>query len=102
MRKLRRPTPVDADGSSLPALRTGRDPDRVMSIAAAIVLFCETWLATGLVVGLWFVLYAVGRIDHAAHGAYAFRPLLLPGVALLWPFVLWRSLRLLRLRREAH
>ena len=67
-----------------------------MSVAAAIVLVCEAWLAVGLIVGLWFVLFVVGRIDHAAHGAYAFRPLLLPGVALLWPFVLLRSLRLLR------
>ena len=67
-----------------------------MSIAAATVVVCEAWLAVGLIVGLWFVLYVVGRIDHAARGAYAFRPLLLPGVALLWPFVLSRSLRLLR------
>ena len=73
-----------------------------MSVAAAIVLLVEIWLAIGLIVGLWLILYAVGRIDHAARGAYAFRPLLLPGAALLWPFVLWRSLRLLRATQEAH
>ena len=74
-----------------------------MTIAAAIVLACEAWLAIGLIVGCWFVLLVVGRIDHAARGAYAFRPLLLPGVALLWPIVLARSLRLLRMQpSESH
>ena len=30
---------------------------------------------------------------RASVGAYAFRPLLLPGLALLWPLVLWRWVR---------
>jgi hypothetical protein len=29
-------------------------------------------------------------VSPASTGAYAFRPLLLPGLALLWPLVLWR------------
>ena len=65
-------------------------------MAAFIVMACEIWLAAGLVVGLWFTIFAIGRIDPAARGAYAFRPLLLPGLALLWPVVLWRWRRLAR------
>lgn len=65
-------------------------------MAAFIVMACQAWLAIGLIVGLWFALFAIGRIDPAARGAYAFRPLLLPGLALLWPFVLWRWRRLAR------
>ena len=30
--------------------------------------------------------------DPAARGAYGFRPLLLPGLVLLWPLVVWRWL----------
>ena len=35
----------------------------------------------------------IEAIDPVARGAYAFRPLLLPGLALLWPLVLrrWRQ-----------
>jgi len=61
-----------------------------MFFATALVILCEAWLWVGLLVGLWFIVFAVQRIDPAARGAYAFRPMLLPGVALLWPFVLWR------------
>ena len=66
-----------------------------MALARLIVMACEVWLAVGFVVGLWFVCWAIDRIDASARGAYAFRPLLLPGVALLWPFVIlrWRALR---------
>jgi hypothetical protein len=38
-------------------------------------------------------------VDPAARGAYAFRPLLLPGLVLLWPLVAWRWAVLARTRR---
>ncbi len=44
----------------------------------------------GLVVALAFLLIGLDRVDAAAHGAYTFRPLLLPGLVLLWPLVLLR------------
>lgn len=44
----------------------------------------------GLLVGFGFLLFGIDRIDPAARGAYGFRPLLLPGLVLLWPLVLWR------------
>lgn len=44
--------------------------------------------ALGVAVALAFVLVGVERVDPSAVGAVAFRPLLLPGAALLWPLVL--------------
>lgn len=44
----------------------------------------------GLVVAVAFLLVGFNRVDPAAQGAYAVRPLLLPGLVLLWPLVLWR------------
>lgn len=46
--------------------------------------------AIGCVVALAFLLVGIDRVDPAANGAYAFRPLLLPGIMLLWPLVLLR------------
>lgn len=56
------------------------------------------WAATvygwiGLAVAVLFLTLGVARVDPAARGAYAFRPLLLPGAALLWPYVLRRWVR---------
>ena len=70
--------------------------DRPVTIAMALIVFCEAWLWIGLLVGLWFIAFAIDRVDPAARGAYLFRPLLLPGAALLWPLVLWRYRRLSR------
>jgi hypothetical protein len=54
------------------------------------------YAALGAVVALAFLTVGIERVDPAARGAYAFRPLLLPGVILLWPLVLWRWWRLER------
>lgn len=46
----------------------------------------------GLIFALWFVIFAVDRFDPAARGAgRAFRALILPGAAALWPvlFAKW-------------
>ena len=53
----------------------------------------------GLLVGLAFLLFGIERVEPAARGAHGFRPLMLPGLVLLWPWVLlrWRAL----LRRAA-
>ena len=66
-----------------------------MVLAQCIVLAFKIWLTIGFVVSLWFVGWGIDRVDPSARGAYAFRPLLVPGVALLWPFVIlrWRQLR---------
>ena len=41
-----------------------------------------------------FLLVGLDRIDPVARGAYGFRPLLLPGLVLLWPWVVLRWARL--------
>lgn len=48
------------------------------------------WASAGLVVALAFLLFGFDRIDPAARDAYLVRPLLVPGLVLLWPLVIWR------------
>jgi len=50
----------------------------------------QAWLIAGGVVAVVFLLYGIDRIDEDARGAYVFRPLLVPGILLIWPLVLWR------------
>lgn len=66
-----------------------------MSIAWAEIMVAAAsgYAAAGLGVGIAFLLFGLSRTDAAAQGAYAFRPLLLPGLALLWPLVLLRWIR---------
>lgn len=63
-----------------------------MSTAGVLVAVVGAYGAVGLVIGVAFLLFAIDRMDPAAVGAYAFRPLLLPGLVLLWPLVLRRWL----------
>ncbi len=49
-----------------------------------------SYALAGAAVAFAFVLVGVDRVDPAARRAIAFRPLLLPGAALLWPLVLAR------------
>ena len=44
----------------------------------------------GLAVALGFIVFGLDRTHPAAHGGWAFRPLLLPGLILLWPYILFR------------
>lgn len=63
-----------------------------MTPAIVIVSLGQAWLLAGACVGVAFLLFRLDRIDPAARGAYGFRPLLLPGLVLLWPLALWRWL----------
>ena len=54
--------------------------------------------AVGVVLGLAFLLWGIDRVDPSAAGAYAFRPLLMPGLVLLWPVVAIRWAVLARRR----
>lgn len=65
-----------------------------MLIAAYIVVaVAVAYLATGIAVGLVFLLGPIEQREPGSRGSYAFRALLLPGMALLWPLVLhrWRA-----------
>ncbi|MFK7745206.1 MAG: hypothetical protein AB8B47_09130 [Roseobacter sp.] len=48
------------------------------------------WALVGLIVAVLFLSIGMDRIDEDAQGAYIFRPLLVPGVIVIWPLVLWR------------
>lgn len=56
----------------------------VALVEAAIVY---GWI--GLAVAVAFLVVGVDRIDQSARGSYAFRPVVAPGVIVLWPLVLW-------------
>jgi hypothetical protein len=62
-------------------------------LAEIVVAAASGYAAAGLLVGVAFLLFGIERLDRAAIGAYAVRPLLLPGLALFWPWVLWRWAR---------
>jgi hypothetical protein len=59
-------------------------------MAHQIVLAAEFYAIIGAVVAAWFLLFRLDAIDPAARGAYTFRPLVIPGLVLLWPLVLLR------------
>ena len=61
-----------------------------MTTAEALVRATEIWLMIGFGVAVLFLTIGVDRIDEDARGAYAFRPLLIPGIMMIWPLVLWR------------
>lgn len=58
--------------------------------AETILKAAEYWLYAGAAVAALFLTIGINRIDEDARGAYIFRPLLIPGVLLIWPIVLWR------------
>ena len=61
-----------------------------MQTASFIVWLASLWLYAGAVVAVLFLLIGIDRVDEDARGSYSFRPLLIPGILLLWPLVLWR------------
>ena len=71
-----------------------------MSVAELLILFVQLWGAAGSVVCVLFLFIGIDRVDPAAHDAYAFRPLLIPGILVIWPLVLWRWWSLEKLARD--
>ncbi|WP_300035119.1 hypothetical protein [uncultured Roseobacter sp.] len=61
-----------------------------MNEAEAILMGLRVWAMIGAVVAAVFLTVGMDRIDEDAQGAYIFRPLLIPGVLVIWPLVLWR------------
>nr|WP_316654750.1 hypothetical protein [uncultured Gellertiella sp.] len=66
-----------------------------------VVVGLSVWGVPGLLVAVAFLLVGFDRVDPAAHHAYAVRPLLVPGIVLLWPLVVWRWVKLERERGRA-
>ena len=65
-----------------------------MNTAEMIFAAVRWWLTIGAFVAAVFLTFGIDRIDEDARGAYVFRPLLVPGILLIWPLVLWRWYRL--------
>ena len=61
-----------------------------MTLPEFLLLLLRIWGSIGTVVVLIFLAWGIDRIDEDAQGAYVFRLLLIPGILLLWPLVLWR------------
>ncbi|MDW3182004.1 hypothetical protein [Roseobacter sp.] len=61
-----------------------------MNQAEAILMGLRIWGSIGAVVAAIFLTIGMDRIDEDARGAYIFRPLLIPGILVIWPLVLWR------------
>lgn len=62
----------------------------------AITTALGVYGGVGSAVALIFLVYGMDRIDAAAKGAYAMRPLLVPGLVILWPIVILRWIALER------
>lgn len=69
-----------------------------MEAALLIISLVKVYGMIGAGVAIVFLVFGLDRIDPAARGAYAFRPLLVPGILMLWPVTLWRWLALERNR----
>ncbi len=67
-------------------------------MAAGIVHAAMAYGAGGALLAVAFLLFGIDRVDPSARGAYAFRPLLIPGLVLLWPLVAARWIALERRR----
>ena len=61
-----------------------------MTFGDIVLLLVQGWGILGGVTALVFLTWGIDRIDEDAQGAYVFRVLLIPGVLLIWPVVLWR------------
>ncbi|MFA3920862.1 hypothetical protein [Ruegeria hyattellae] len=64
-----------------------------MNAAEAIFMAVRVWAYIGASVAAVFLTFGIDRVDEDARGAYLFRPLLIPGILVIWPLVLWRWYR---------
>ncbi len=61
-----------------------------MNQAELILFIVKIWGGIGALVAIPFLTFGIDRLDEDARGAYVFRPLLVPGILLIWPLILWR------------
>ncbi len=63
-------------------------------MAGMIVDTVMVYAGVGGLIAAVFLVWGLDRIDSRARGAHVFRPLLIPGVVVLWPLVLGRWIEL--------
>ena len=83
-----------------------------MNQAELILFSVKVWGWIGMAIALPFLTFGIDQVDEDARGAYVFRLLLIPGILVIWPLVLWRWYKLMagtdawspryRPRRKAH
>ena len=61
-----------------------------METAALLVEAVRWWSIAGTVVAVAFLAIGIDRVEPNARDTYTFRVLLIPGILLLWPLVVWR------------
>lgn len=61
-----------------------------MTVSQTLLFVVQIWGVVGAVVALVFLTIGIGRIDEDAQSAITFRALLVPGILVIWPLVLWR------------
>ena len=61
-----------------------------MTIPETFVFLIQVWLGLGALVAGAFLFIGIGQVDEDAQDVFAFRPLLIPGILVIWPLVIWR------------
>lgn len=79
--------------------RVAGEPMTSFAVASVLVAALTAYAAVGAGVSVLFLTVGIDRCAPAARGAYAFRPLLAPGIVLLWPLVLVRWATIAAARR---
>ena len=65
-----------------------------MGVAEILVWLLGIYAASGVLFAAWFVASGMQRMDEAAvRAGIAFRLLMFPGVAALWPYLLSRWMK---------
>ncbi len=65
-----------------------------MGFVVGLVWAAKAYLLVGVVFAAWFVSRGAGRLDRAAaSGTAGFKLLVLPGAAVLWPYLAFRLWR---------
>ncbi len=76
-----------------------------MNVAQIILLIVLVYASIGFVVALAFVCRGITRVDVAANGSSkAFKALIVPGAAALWPVILrkWRLANRKEISHDPH
>ncbi|MEM7686061.1 MAG: hypothetical protein AAF293_14635 [Pseudomonadota bacterium] len=61
-----------------------------MQTADTILTLAQYWAWAGLAVSAVFLTVGIDRVEPNARTSFVFRPLLIPGIVMLWPLVLLR------------
>jgi hypothetical protein len=61
-----------------------------METAESVLTVARWWVYIGLATAAAFLGLGLDRLEESARGAFVFRVLIIPGLVLIWPLVIWR------------